>query len=158
MTYLFDTNAWIRSIERPEEITASVSSVLLNSSSTPFGLSAISIYEIGQKVRKGRLVLSIPLDRWPAIALRPAFVSVIPIDGDIAREANELPGDFHGDPADRLIVATARKHNLTVLTSDRKIQDYSSIHALVECRSRFLAKPSCLPRHNFSEGGSLRNE
>jgi PIN domain nuclease of toxin-antitoxin system len=130
MTYLFNTNAWIRSIERPVEVSASVFSVLLNPTSAPFGLSAISIYEIGQKVRKGRLVLSIPLDRWLAIALRPAFVRVIPIDADIARKANELPGDFHGDPADRLIVATARKHNLTILTSDRKIQDYSSIQTL----------------------------
>jgi PIN domain nuclease of toxin-antitoxin system len=51
MTYLFDTNAWIRSIERPEEVPVSASSVLLNSTSVPFGLSAISIYEIGQKVR-----------------------------------------------------------------------------------------------------------
>lgn len=130
MTYLFDTNAWIRSIKRPEEIPASVYSALLNATSVPFGRSAISIYEIGQKARRGKLALSIPLDRWLAIALRPAFVYVIPIDADIAHEANELPGDFHGDPADRLIVATARKYNLTILTSDRKIRDYPNVQTL----------------------------
>jgi PIN domain nuclease of toxin-antitoxin system len=130
MTYLFDTNAWIRAIERPEELTRSASAVLLNRTAAPFALSAISIYEIGQKARKGKLALAISIDRWLAIALRPAFVRVIAVDADIAREANELPGDFHGDPADRFIVATARKYNLTILTSDRKIRDYAGVQTL----------------------------
>jgi PIN domain nuclease of toxin-antitoxin system len=62
--------------------------------------------------------------------LRPALVQVIPIDADIARGANELPGDFPGDPADRLIVATARKFNLTILTSDRQIRDYAGAQTI----------------------------
>lgn len=130
MTHLFDTNAWLRSIERPEELTSSASSLIFSPTAVPFGLSAISIYELGQKARKGKLALSIPTARWLTIALRPAFVQVIPIDAEIAREANELPGQFHGDPADRLIVATARKHNLTIITSDRKIRDYSDVPTL----------------------------
>jgi PIN domain nuclease of toxin-antitoxin system len=104
--------------------------VILASAAAPFGLSAISVYEVGQKVRKGKLALSIPLDRWLGIALRPAFVQIIPIDGEIAREANELPGLFHGDPADRMIVATARKHNLSIITSDRLIRDYVNVPTL----------------------------
>jgi PIN domain nuclease of toxin-antitoxin system len=130
MTHLFDTNAWIRSIERPEELTGPASAVLLNAASAPFALSAISIYEIGQKARKGKLALSMPLDRWFDVGLRPAFVRVFPIDAEIAREANELPGQFHGDPADRFIVATARKHNLAIITSDRKIRDYAGVQTL----------------------------
>lgn len=55
MTHLFDTNAWIRAIERPEELTAPASTIIQAAGSAPFGLSAISIYEIGQKVRKGKL-------------------------------------------------------------------------------------------------------
>ncbi|MBA2430688.1 MAG: hypothetical protein H0V56_01070 [Chthoniobacterales bacterium] len=50
MTHLFDTNAWIRAIERPEELTAPASTIIQAAGSAPFGLSAISIYEIGQKV------------------------------------------------------------------------------------------------------------
>jgi PIN domain nuclease of toxin-antitoxin system len=130
MTYLFDTNAWIRAIERPDELTSSANAVLLNPASAPFGLSAISIYEIGQKARKGKLGLAIPIDRWLSIALRPALVQVIPIDADIARGANDLPGNFHGDPADRLIVATARKFGLTILTSDRQIRDYTGAQTI----------------------------
>jgi PIN domain nuclease of toxin-antitoxin system len=130
MTYLFDTNAWIRAIERPDELTSAANAVLLNPASAPFGLSAISIYEIGQKARKGKLALAIPIDRWLSIALRPALVQVIPIDADIARGANELPGHFPGDPADRLIVATARKFGLTILTSDRQIRDYAGAQTI----------------------------
>jgi PIN domain nuclease of toxin-antitoxin system len=130
MTHLFDTNAWLRSIERPEELTSSASSLILTLGTAPFGLSAISIYEIGQKARKGKLALSLPIDRWLAMALRSNFVRVIPIDAEIAREANELPGEFHGDPADRLIVATARRHNLTIITSDRKMRDYADVPTL----------------------------
>lgn len=130
MTHLFDTNAWIRAIERPEELTPAASSVIQTAASAPFGLSAISIYEIGQKARKGKLTLSIPLERWLSIALRAGFVRVFPIDAEIAREANDLPGEFHGDPADRFIVATARKHNLTIITSDGLIRRYSGVPTL----------------------------
>ncbi len=71
-----------------------------------------------------------PLARWLAIALRPAFVQVISIGAEIAREANELPGDFHGDPADRLIVATARLRNLTLVTSDERLLRYTHVPTL----------------------------
>ncbi len=130
MTHLFDTNAWIRAIERPEEITAPASTIIQAAGSAPFGLSAISIYEIGQKVRKGKLALSMPLEQWFAIGLRPAFVRVFPIDAEIAREANELPGSFHGDPADRFIAATARRNNLTIITSDHQILAYQHVRTL----------------------------
>src|SRR2546426_58605 len=89
MTYLFDTNAWLRSIERPEELTNSVSSLLLRPVAAPFGLSAISIYEIGQKARKGKLALSIPIDRWPTILralLPPVEFFAQPIDFPLTTE------------------------------------------------------------------------
>ena len=81
-------------------------------------------------MRKGKLALAIPIDRWLLIALRPALVQVIPIDTDIARGANEMPGDFPGDPADRLIVATARKFGLTILTSDTRIREYNAVKSI----------------------------
>lgn len=130
MTYLFDTNAWLRSIERPKEITRPASAILQNAAFAPFALSAISVYEVGQKARRGKLALSMPLDQWFELALRPAFVTVFPIDAEIARLSNELPGSFHQDPADRFIVATARKHNLTIITSDQLILDYSEVRTL----------------------------
>ncbi len=71
-----------------------------------------------------------PLEKWFAIGLRPAFVRVFPIDAEIAREAYELPGSFDGDPADRFIAATARRNNLTIITSDRQILAYQHVRTL----------------------------
>ena len=128
-THLFDTNAWLRACERPEELSASARRAIA-SSRDPFLLSAISIWEVCLKVRKGKLTLSTPLEEWLRITLRPSFVRVVPLDAEIARAATELPGDFHEDPADRFIVATARRFNLTIITSDRKILDYPHTRSL----------------------------
>lgn len=130
MIYLFDTNAWLRSIERPDELTQKAAAVAFGRSDAQFGLSAISVYEVGQKFRKGKLRLSMPLDLWLATALRPAFVRVIPIDAELAQLSNNLPDFANEDPADRFIVATALKHNLTIITSDRKIRDYADVPTL----------------------------
>lgn len=53
-------------------------------------------------------------------------LQVISVDADIAIESRQLPGDFHKDPADRFIVATARLHDLTLVTSDRAVLDYAT--------------------------------
>ena len=105
MIYLFDTNAWLRVAERPKEISPATAQ-LLGAHQGPVGLSAVSIWEVCLKVRKGRLHLTLPtLDEWLKITLRPDAVRVLPLDGAIARLATELPGSFHDDPADRFIVA-----------------------------------------------------
>jgi PIN domain nuclease of toxin-antitoxin system len=46
-------------------------------------------------------------------------------------ESTQLPGEFHNDPADQIVVATARQHNLTVLTSDRLIQAYPYVKTVL---------------------------
>jgi PIN domain nuclease of toxin-antitoxin system len=122
-THLFDTNAWLRACERPEELSSSGRD-LITQSRDPFLLSAISIWEVCLKVRKGKLTLSTSLDVWLRLALQPAFVRVVPLDAEIARAATELPNGFHEDPADRFIVATARCLDLTIITSDQKILAY----------------------------------
>ncbi len=104
--------------------------VIFGRQSGPMALSAISIWEVSQKVRKGKLTLFAALDDWFAITLRPSFVTVLPIDADIARLSNNLPGFANEDPADRFIVATARKHHLTVITSDEKILSYGDVRTL----------------------------
>jgi PIN domain nuclease of toxin-antitoxin system len=122
MTCLFDTNAWLRLAENPESVSARVR-WQLEQASTAYSLSVISIWEVGVKVRKGKLSLSLPLDDWLHRMLDPSYVRLLPIDQAVARLANNLPGDFHDDPADRFIVATALIHGLTVVTSDRLMID-----------------------------------
>ena len=64
-------------------------------------------------------------ETWLSTAVTMPGLSVIPIDPAIAVESCSLPGDFHGDPADRLIVASARLIDATLITLDRQILDWA---------------------------------
>lgn len=87
-------------------------------------LSAISIWEIAIKERAGRLNLSKPLD-----ILRQeleATICIIPITAEILYNSVYLPGDFHKDPADRIIISTAIFENCQLITYDEKIVQYAA--------------------------------
>ena len=65
-----------------------------------------------------------------AKAARQPFIEIIPLSLEITLESNQLPGAFHNDPADQIIVATARMRNLTLLTKDEPILKYSHVKAI----------------------------
>ncbi len=130
MTHLLDTNAWLRIIARPDELSDGARTLMTQRGVLPFGLSAISIWEVTLKARKGKLELLPTTDRWLQSALNRSLVQVLPIDAVIARLANELPGTFHEDPADRLIAATALHLNLAIVTSDINIRAYSAVQSI----------------------------
>lgn len=87
-------------------------------------VSAISIWEIGMLVAKGRLTLDRDVRKWVQLALPLPGVSLIGLDPEIAMTASGLHGAMQGDPADRLIVARARHLGAVVLTGDRLILEY----------------------------------
>ena len=72
--------------------------------------------------RKQRLELPISFAEWLSRAADPTMISVLPLDVDVVLALDELPVSFHGDPADRLIVATARAHGMPLATRDRTIR------------------------------------
>jgi PIN domain nuclease of toxin-antitoxin system len=76
------------------------------------------------------LIFGMPLADWFHIALPKIRVKVIDLCPDISIDATRLPVWEHKDPSDRLIVATARTHRLTILTSDKTILDYSHVKSL----------------------------
>lgn len=81
-------------------------------------VSAISFWEVGMRMQKGQLTLHFDLDAWRRDLLDQGLVE-IPVNGRVAVRAGLLP-DLHGDPADRLIVATALEgHQL--ITADERI-------------------------------------
>ena len=94
-------------------------------SSNGLGVCAISCWEVAKLVEIGRLHFSIPLAEWIARAL--LNVQLLPLSPEIAIESSQLPGSFHRDPADQLIVATARFYDCRLLTMDRLIQDYPHV-------------------------------
>ena len=71
---------------------------------------------------KGRLELRLPFDRWLIEAAQAAIVQIAPLDVRVVIAVDELPKTFHGDPADRIIVATARALDLPLATHDRRIR------------------------------------
>jgi PIN domain nuclease of toxin-antitoxin system len=71
---------------------------------------------------KQRLELPLPFAEWLARAADDRMVSVLPLSIDVVLAVNALPASFHGDPADRLIVATARTHAMPIATHDAAIR------------------------------------
>lgn len=71
---------------------------------------------------KGRLVLDRPFDIWIREAAAATVIEIAPLDVEIVITLNALPASFHGDPADRLIAATARAHRIPLATHDRAIR------------------------------------
>jgi len=130
MTHLLDTNAWLRVVARPDELSPTVRGLINQRGILPFGLSAISIWEVTLKARKRKLELLPTTEQWLQSALGRSLVQVLSIDASIARLANELPGTFHEDPADRLIAATALHLRLAVVTSDTRIRAYDAVASI----------------------------
>lgn len=93
-------------------------------------VSSISAWEIAMLVARNRLALSMDVTAWLAAASRIENLRFVPVDNPIALESVNLPGDFHSDPADRIIVATARKNAAPLLTRDAKIQGYAPVQTI----------------------------
>jgi PIN domain nuclease of toxin-antitoxin system len=91
-------------------------------------LSIISVWEVALLQSKGRIELSLPCGLWVQQALAIPGLVLIPMSPEIAVESCNLPKPFHGDPADRIIVATARILGARLLTRDSKIREYGQKH------------------------------
>jgi PIN domain nuclease of toxin-antitoxin system len=84
-------------------------------------ISAISAWETALLVEKGRLTLSMTTDDWLETVEEIEGVRFVAVDVATAVESTRLPGEFHRDPADRMIVALARRFNAGLITADEKI-------------------------------------
>ncbi|BAN36858.1 hypothetical protein SCD_n03059 (plasmid) [Sulfuricella denitrificans skB26] len=93
-------------------------------------ISAISAWEISMLVANQRLVLSMEVNAWLSTVAEIEAVSFMPVDIEIATKSVELPGEFHKDPADRMIVATARKLAVPLVTKDEKIRAYPHVKTI----------------------------
>jgi PIN domain nuclease of toxin-antitoxin system len=88
-------------------------------------ISAITLFEVAYSVQRKRIELPTPRDTWFADIFRGPSPHVVPITTEISVASTQLPPAFHGGPADRLIAATARTHNLTLCTHDGHILRHS---------------------------------
>jgi PIN domain nuclease of toxin-antitoxin system len=125
---LLDTHIWLWYAEGDAKRLRPPSVKKLDEARRTEGLlvSAISVWEIGVLQAKGRVQLSAPLRDWVAKALAPSGITFVPLDAAAAAESTLLPGDLHGDPADRLLIATARSVGAVLATRDKDIIDYGN--------------------------------
>ena len=127
---LLDTNAWLRWVHCPETIPRASRKLIEEASATgELQVSVISVWEIATKVALGKLSLPVPVGKWVELASRAPGLRIVPLTEDVAMESAALPGAFHTDPADRIVVALARRESAIVITSDRKILDYPHVIA-----------------------------
>jgi PIN domain nuclease of toxin-antitoxin system len=88
-------------------------------------ISVISIWELAMLEKRGRVALPMNVRMWVEQALSKPGIAVAPLTPEIAIESVHLPGEIHGDPADRMLVATARVLGAKLVTKDARLIRYS---------------------------------
>ncbi|MCF7853705.1 MAG: type II toxin-antitoxin system VapC family toxin [Candidatus Pacebacteria bacterium] len=102
---------------------------VLEQNADALAISAISLFEIGVKVKRGKLILPLRTDKWYRSLAHLYGLVEISISADIAALATDLP-DIHRDPFDRLLIATALTRRLPILTADRIIPQYPQVQVV----------------------------
>jgi PIN domain nuclease of toxin-antitoxin system len=120
---LLDTHVWIWWVTGQDDLSSDERLALGELAERGrTAISAITLWEAQMLHSKGRLKLDLPFGTWILQAAAPAVVQLYPLDTAVILAINELPTSFHGDPADRVIVATARAHELRLATHDGRIR------------------------------------
>jgi PIN domain nuclease of toxin-antitoxin system len=128
---VLDTCAWLWMCSTPKKLSRAAREVIeRDRKNDGLVVSVMSAWEVAKLVQKGKLAFTITCREWLAAAITTDGVTMHPLTPDICVESTELPGSFHGDPADQLIVATARLLGAPLVTADRKIRDYAHVATL----------------------------
>jgi PIN domain nuclease of toxin-antitoxin system len=93
----------------------------------PAAISSITLWELAKMVERGRLQIDLPLDVWLEEIEADPLLTVLPITARVAAESIQLGKDFHKDPADQIIVATARCQGLRLMTADGRIRRWGKV-------------------------------
>lgn len=127
---LLDTHAWWWALSEPDNLSTLAQKQIGQTLSGQHCVASISLWEFGMMAQRKRVQLKITPQEWLDHALHTERTQVLPISSDIALDSCNLPGEFHKDPADRLIVATARYYDLALVTKDEKIRNYPHVRTV----------------------------
>ena len=125
---VLDTHVWVWWADGDDRLTETQRAAI--EQADDLGVSAISCWEVAKLVELGRLAFDRPVLDWLQAALAYPGVQLLPLSPEVAVGSTTLPSPFHRDPADQIIVATARAHGCLVATSDRKILDYAHVETV----------------------------
>lgn len=126
MDVLLDTCAVLWAVSSPALMSERARQLLAGDDTAPH-VCAISAAEIACGCERGRIRLDRHWKTWFRHYVERNGWTCLPIDLTVVEEAYSLPPPFHADPADRILVATARVRGLTILTADRRILDYPHV-------------------------------
>jgi len=129
--YLLDTHTWVWWHMHPSRLSGKVRGLIRDTEGyEELLLSAISPWEFSKLIEKGRLRVQSDAEAWILSALQMPKLRLVPLSPRLAYRSTVLPPPFHNDPADQIIVATAREEGATILTVDQRILDYEQVRAL----------------------------
>lgn len=135
MIYLLDTHTWIWWNMNPQKLSQKIKKLIGNPNMyEEILLSAISPWEFSKLLEKKRVGISCDPEEWIKIALDMPKLRLVPLSPILSYRSTVLPQPFHNDPvhndpADQIIVATAREENATILTKDEKILAYENVRS-----------------------------
>ena len=124
---LLDTHIWVWWVHGDAHLPSDYRTYLSEHESEGLGISIISCWEVAKLVEHWRLTLPLPVELWLNRALAYPGVHILDLTPRIVVESTQLPGAFHREPADQLIVATARVLNCALVTMDEKIALYPHV-------------------------------
>ena len=124
---LLDTHIWVWWVSRPERLQSRHRDLLELGTDRVFGVNIISCWEVAKLVECGRLKLDRTVGLWIEGALAEPGVSLQQLHPQIVVESTQLPQPFHHDPADQLLVATARVLECPFMTEDGRIVAYPHV-------------------------------
>lgn len=127
---VLDTHIWVWWVDGSSQLTSQYEYRIEEHKTGGLGVSVISCWEVAKLVESGRLKLRCSVEEWVEQALAHPGVQLLQLTPRIAVESTRLPGSFHRDPADQIIVATARIWNSPLLTADERILKYPHVTAL----------------------------
>ncbi len=122
---LLDTHIWLWLLHEPNQLSSKAKAVIdLEEPQNGLLVSAISVWEIAVKSSIGKLSLPLPINEWYELAQTHSGIVIEPLAPIDAIASTQLPGNFHKDPADRILIAIARRYNISFVTCDAKILHY----------------------------------
>jgi PIN domain nuclease of toxin-antitoxin system len=131
MKYLLDTHAWVWWQAKPKNLSARARNLIEDKKRySEMLLSAISVWEFCKLLEKERIGISCDPNEWLSEALKMPKLRLVPLSPAIAYKSTCLPQPFHDDPADQIIVATAREENATIITKDSLIREYKQVRTM----------------------------
>lgn len=124
---VLDTHVWVWWVHGDAQLPAPYYEYIQMREADGLGISAISCWEVAKLVEYGRLTLPVSISDWLEQALVYPGIQLLALTPQIAVESTQLPASFHRDPADQIIVATARVYGCPLVTLDRRIRAYPHV-------------------------------